>query len=103
MMKDLEIQLWMSKNGLPEDMKTVIMNNVKQRLEEDKDVDVENLFSILSRNNKKSIKRHLCMDTLKKVCDALILHLSIDIIYIILRIYTKQSIFFIEIIWAIST
>ncbi|CAB4313478.1 unnamed protein product [Prunus armeniaca] len=67
MMKDLEIQLWMSRNGLPDDMKTVIMKNVKQRLEQDKDVDVENLFSILSRNNKKSIKRHLCMNTLKKV------------------------------------
>ncbi|XP_034221179.1 cyclic nucleotide-gated ion channel 1-like isoform X2 [Prunus dulcis] len=67
MMKDLEIQLWMSRNGLPNDMKTVIMKNVKQRLEQDKDADVENLFSILSRNNRKSIKRHLCMNTLKKV------------------------------------
>ncbi|CAL8162306.1 unnamed protein product [Prunus armeniaca] len=66
-MKDLEIQLWMSRNGLPEDMKTVIMKNVKQRLEQDKDADVENMFSILSQNNRKSIKRYLCMDTLKKV------------------------------------
>ncbi|PQM40184.1 hypothetical protein Pyn_29876 [Prunus yedoensis var. nudiflora] len=66
-MKDLEIQLWMSRNGLPEDMKTVIMNNVKQRLEQDKDADVENMFSILSQKNRKSIKRYLCMDTLKKV------------------------------------
>ncbi|PQP93095.1 hypothetical protein Pyn_14016 [Prunus yedoensis var. nudiflora] len=66
-MKDLDIQLWMSRNGLPEDMKTVIMKNVKKRLEQDKDADVENMFSLLSQNNKKSIKRYLCMDTLKKV------------------------------------
>ncbi|BBH05311.1 hypothetical protein Prudu_016664 [Prunus dulcis] len=44
-MKDLEIQLWMSRNGLPEDMKTVIMKNVKQRLEQDKDADVPMLQS----------------------------------------------------------
>ncbi|XP_061999619.1 cyclic nucleotide-gated ion channel 1-like [Rosa rugosa] len=66
-MKELEIQWWMSRNHLPNDMKTVIIENVRQKLEENKDVHVENLLSILPRKDRRSIKRLLCMDSLKKV------------------------------------
>ncbi|KAM5557666.1 hypothetical protein ABKV19_024835 [Rosa sericea] len=66
-MKELEIQWWMSRNHLPNDMKTVIIENVRQKLEENKDAHVENLLSILPRKDRRSIKRLLCMDSLKKV------------------------------------
>ncbi|KAL6132166.1 hypothetical protein ACLB2K_070537 [Fragaria x ananassa] len=65
--KDLEIQRWMSRNRLPDDMKIVIIENVSQKLEENKDVHVENLLPILPRKDRRSIKRLLCMDALKKV------------------------------------
>lgn len=48
-------------------MKTVIIENVREKLEENKDVDVENLLSIIPRKDRRSIKRLLCMDVLKKV------------------------------------
>lgn len=62
-MKELEIQWWMARN----DMKTVIIENVREKLEENKDVDVENLLSIIPRKDRRSIKRLLCMDVLQKV------------------------------------
>ncbi|KAL6132180.1 hypothetical protein ACLB2K_070563 [Fragaria x ananassa] len=65
--KEQEIQWWMSRNHLPNDMKTVIIENVRQKLEENKDVHVENLLSILPRKDRRSIKRLLCIDALKKV------------------------------------
>ena len=66
-LKDLEIELWISKNGLSQEMKEKIMDMVKDRLEEEKDVDVQNLLNILSPELRKSIKRLLCFNTLKKV------------------------------------
>ncbi|KAL6123086.1 hypothetical protein ACLB2K_075609 [Fragaria x ananassa] len=62
-----EIQQWMSRNHLPDDMKIVIIEKVGQKLEENKDVHVENLLPILSRKDRRFIKRLLCMDALKKV------------------------------------
>ncbi|XP_050385734.1 cyclic nucleotide-gated ion channel 1-like isoform X2 [Argentina anserina] len=66
-LKELEIQLWMSRNRLPNDMKTMIIENVRHKLEENKDIHVENLLSILPRKDRRSITRLLCMDALKKV------------------------------------
>ena len=66
-MKELEIQWWMARNHLPSDMKTVIIENVREKLEENKHVDVENLLSIIPRKDRRSIKRLLCMDVLQKV------------------------------------
>ncbi|CAL9008880.1 unnamed protein product [Prunus brigantina] len=62
------IEEWMVKNDLPEDMKNEIKNNIRQQLEENIDAaDLENLFSILPWNTRKSLKRFLCMSTLRKV------------------------------------
>lgn len=66
-MKDLDIELWLSKNGLPKEMKTVIMENLLRKLEENKDVHVENMLSILPLEHKNNIKYHLCLAILKKV------------------------------------
>lgn len=52
MMKELEIQWWMARNRLPNDMKTVIIEKVIEKLEENKDVDVENLLYYSPKGQK---------------------------------------------------
>ncbi|CAN6705913.1 unnamed protein product [Malus baccata var. baccata] len=54
-------------NDLPEDLKKEIKKNVKQKLKENKDADLENLFSILPWYTKKPLKRFLFMSTLRTV------------------------------------
>ena len=72
-LKERDIEVWIAKNGLPKEMKTSIMQKVKHKLEENynKDVDVENLLSILSSEDRKSIKRLLCLPMLKQVSNIL--------------------------------
>lgn len=65
--KKNDIERWMEKNGLQDDMKEEIMKNIKKKLEEDINADLEDLFSILPWYTKKVLKRVLCMDTLRKV------------------------------------
>nr|XP_028963246.1 cyclic nucleotide-gated ion channel 1-like isoform X3 [Malus domestica] len=66
--KRVDIHMWMDKNGIRDKhMKTGIMKNIEQILKGNKDVDMENLFSMLQWRVRKSIKHHLCMDTIKKV------------------------------------
>ncbi|BBN67291.1 cyclic nucleotide gated channel 1, partial [Prunus dulcis] len=43
-LKGPAIEAWMAKNGIPDDMKKEIMENINQKLKEDKDADLENLF-----------------------------------------------------------
>ncbi|XP_061994626.1 cyclic nucleotide-gated ion channel 1-like isoform X2 [Rosa rugosa] len=47
-------------------LKTVILENI-HKLEENKDIDVQNIISILPIKYKKSIMRFLCLASLKKV------------------------------------
>lgn len=68
LLKEKDIERWMDKNELPDDMKKEIKKNIKQKLEENKDADLENLFNILPWHTKKYLKRVLCMNTLNKVC-----------------------------------
>ncbi|KAK9913515.1 hypothetical protein M0R45_037328 [Rubus argutus] len=63
----LEVDLWLSRKGLPSYLKEVIMHIVQQKLEQNKDVQVENILSILPSAHSKYIKRYLCLATLKKV------------------------------------
>ncbi|XP_034196903.1 cyclic nucleotide-gated ion channel 1-like isoform X1 [Prunus dulcis] len=64
--KDLEVQLWLSENDIPKDMKAPIMQKV-HKLEQNTDVHVENILSILPLEEKRFIKRHLCWPTMNKV------------------------------------
>ena len=67
-LKELDIDLWINKNGLPKHIKASIMKSVKITLEaENKDIDVENLYSILPREEKKFVKRYLCLPAIRKV------------------------------------
>ncbi|XP_040375074.1 putative cyclic nucleotide-gated ion channel 13 isoform X2 [Rosa chinensis] len=80
-----DIDLWLSKNDLSKlktvtksskdlqttnlkekALKTVILENI-HKLEENKDIDVQNIISILPIKYKKSVMRLLCLASLKKV------------------------------------
>lgn len=66
--KKLDIQSWISKNKVPDDIKKEIMKSVKQKLKEHKDADLQNdLYSILPGKTRTSLKRCLCMDAFKTV------------------------------------
>lgn len=68
-----DLQPWMTRNGVPSTLQEVIIKNIKQKLEEDKDANLENLenlenlFAVFSWDIKKALKRHLCLDNLKEV------------------------------------
>lgn len=49
------------------DRKAEIMQKVRHKLEEKEDVDLENLLSILSPEDRKSIKLQLCLPLLRQV------------------------------------
>lgn len=66
-----EIYLWLSKNGLPndKDMKKWIRISVRQKLEQDKDLVVQNLniLSVLPIIHRRYIMSSLRLASLKKV------------------------------------
>ncbi|KAK9933890.1 hypothetical protein M0R45_021063 [Rubus argutus] len=66
-----DIKMWMSRNGLPKDMKKEITEYINKNkvVEKDLDVDVDInfLFSVTPPALRSSFKVHLCIDTLKKV------------------------------------
>lgn len=56
------------RNGIRDKhMKTGIMKNIEQILKGNEDVNMVHLFSMLHWRVRKSIKHHLCMDTIKKL------------------------------------
>lgn len=66
-----EILEWMSKNDLPKDMKTQIWNSIiVAEKNMDANVDVDFRFSFLPKNMTRSMKRHLGMIALKRVCSS---------------------------------
>ncbi|KAH0992570.1 hypothetical protein GBA52_004053 [Prunus armeniaca] len=65
--KEQVLEKWMEKNHVHENLKKEIMKNIRQKLEKDKDADLENLFDVLPWHTKKSLKRHLCWDILSQV------------------------------------
>ncbi|PRQ60489.1 putative cGMP-dependent kinase [Rosa chinensis] len=62
-----EIASWLHNNGILLNMKKMIMTCVLHELEVNQDVNVENILSILPLECLKFIKRHLCLNTLKRV------------------------------------
>ncbi|XP_050382617.1 cyclic nucleotide-gated ion channel 1-like [Argentina anserina] len=63
-----DVDLWLYKNAdIPKKMKTVIMDTVRYRVEEDKDFHVEDIISILNPVHRRFIMRPLCLDILKTV------------------------------------
>ncbi|KAM5547498.1 hypothetical protein ABKV19_001805 [Rosa sericea] len=73
-MLNLEIDLWISQNGLSQtpgfhskQLKNAIMKNARQKLEQNKDIDLHNIFSILPKIHKERIMRLLGLASLRKV------------------------------------
>ncbi|PRQ57816.1 putative potassium channel, voltage-dependent, EAG [Rosa chinensis] len=66
--KKQSLKLWLDKNEIRPntDQMETIMNNI-HKLEENKDIDVQNMLSILPVDDKKSIIQLLCLASLKKV------------------------------------
>ncbi|KAM5551234.1 cyclic nucleotide-gated ion channel 1-like [Rosa sericea] len=65
--KKLEVDLWLFRKGLPSNLKEVIMQFIQKKLEQNNDVQVENILSVLPSAHSKYIKRYLRLATLKKV------------------------------------
>lgn len=66
-MKERDAEMWILRNGIPEDVKPIIMRYIRYRLQDNKDVDVESLLSLLPMEHRTTLKEHLCMPMLKKV------------------------------------
>ncbi|KAK9914512.1 hypothetical protein M0R45_038287 [Rubus argutus] len=66
-MKDVEVDLWLNRKGLPSNLKEVIMNFIQQKLEQNEDVEVENILSVLPSAHRKYITLYLRLAALKKV------------------------------------
>ncbi|KAI5329673.1 hypothetical protein L3X38_029070 [Prunus dulcis] len=65
-MKGLEVELWLSENGLPKTMKARIMENVHRELGKNKNGHVE-ILTALPPEYLSYVKRCLCLATLRKV------------------------------------
>nr|XP_011469089.1 PREDICTED: cyclic nucleotide-gated ion channel 1-like isoform X2 [Fragaria vesca subsp. vesca] len=69
-MVNLDIDLWLSRNDLSEhkkEIKKLIIKNVQQKVEENKDVDVHDFFSLLPTVKKRHIMSLPRLAALKKV------------------------------------
>lgn len=80
-MKERKAELWILRNGIPRDLKPIIMQHTRYRLTDNKEVDVQSLLSLLPLEHRKAIKEHLCLDVLKKVgssASIILLHLNFE-------------------------
>ncbi|KAI5318338.1 hypothetical protein L3X38_038046 [Prunus dulcis] len=67
-MMNPDIDLWLHKNGLSDKkLKEVIMKNLHQKLEEHKEVDVENILSLLPIIHQRRIMCRLSLNLLRNV------------------------------------
>ncbi|XP_015878201.3 cyclic nucleotide-gated ion channel 1-like [Ziziphus jujuba] len=64
--KEPEIDLWISSNGLPQNKRSAVMQQILSTLEHDKDVDVENLLHFLPLDHKEITKGNLTLDEIQK-------------------------------------
>uniref|UniRef100_A0A803PJP7 Cyclic nucleotide-binding domain-containing protein n=1 Tax=Cannabis sativa TaxID=3483 RepID=A0A803PJP7_CANSA len=62
-----KVELWISKNGIPNDLKLKIKNYVKFKLQEGKDINIEHLMYILPPTLRICMTEHMCFSILKKV------------------------------------
>ncbi|KAL5568136.1 hypothetical protein UlMin_024711 [Ulmus minor] len=65
--RSTELYKWISDNGIPNNRKKKIMQHMRLRLQEGKDVDVVNILGVLPHSLVQFVTKHLCLDTLKKV------------------------------------
>ncbi|KAG5073342.1 hypothetical protein JHK86_008553 [Glycine max] len=61
-----DIELWMSHRMLPEFLKERIRRNEQYKWQENRGVDEETLIRNLPRNLRRDLKRHFCLDLVKR-------------------------------------
>jgi hypothetical protein len=63
-----KIEAWMATNHLPDNMKESIISCIQHELEENKDFNMENPISYISKDEDlmTKIKHHLCLPALLK-------------------------------------
>ncbi|XP_068316271.1 cyclic nucleotide-gated ion channel 1-like [Pyrus communis] len=67
-MKKQDVEEWMSRNELPQKIRGEILSGIKQTLKQHIDADLHKfLFSNLPGKTRRSLKHHLCFETLRKV------------------------------------
>ena len=79
-----EIQVWTERHMIPDILKHKIMQTVGENLKEDIYFNLENMLLLLPPELKKDVKRHLCLDMLKKVS-------SSDPIYFLYNIFPMYA------------
>lgn len=67
MTKEQKAEQWMSINVIPDNLKHEIMPYVCAKLQDNDDVDLMTMLSILPRKLATSVKKQLCFPVLKKV------------------------------------
>lgn len=65
--KGKEVDSWLFENGIPSSKKSEIMAKVEKQLKEKKDVDVNNILSIISPKLQKEIKSCMPLSRVEKV------------------------------------
>lgn len=65
--KRRDAEQWMSHRMLPDDLRKRIRKYEQYKWQETKGVEEEALLSNLPKDLRKDIKRHLCLNLLKKV------------------------------------
>lgn len=65
--KRRDAEQWMSHRMLPDDLRKRIRKYEQYKWQETKGVEEEALLSSLPKDLRKDIKRHLCLNLLKKV------------------------------------
>ncbi|XP_050260677.1 cyclic nucleotide-gated ion channel 1-like isoform X2 [Quercus robur] len=65
--QEANIELWLSKEEVPTEMKSHIIGFIHNRFDEDEDVNVENLIPDLPSELQSNVKRHICLNLLKNL------------------------------------
>ena len=65
--QEANIELWLSKEKVPPEMKSRIIEFIHNRFDEDEDVNVENLIPDLPSELQSNVKSHICLNLLKDV------------------------------------
>ena len=81
--KRRDAELWMSHRMLPDFLKERIRRYEQYKWQENRGVEEETLIRNLPKDLRRDIKRHLCIDLLKKVCITHN-HLSIHLVFFLL-------------------
>lgn len=69
-LKERDIELWITRNELDDNLRRQIMPNIQRIYEQNMDVDAHNPLPHLPMELRKDIKRYLCLPLLKKVSDS---------------------------------